>query len=64
MTYKFYVGRKYMFDNDFRSAENYLTYAFERCHRQCTANKRAILIFLIPVKMLLGHMPTQAVLQK
>lgn len=64
VTYKFYVGRKYMFDNDFKSAENYLTYAFEHCHRRCTANKRAILIYLIPVKMLLGHMPTQAILRK
>jgi hypothetical protein len=64
VTYKFYVGRKHMFDNDFRTAENYLTYAFEHCHRKCTGNKRAILIYLIPVKMLLGHMPTQAILRK
>ena len=34
-------------------AEKFLTYAFERCHKNCRANKRLILIYLIPVKMLL-----------
>lgn len=64
VTYKYYVGRKHMFDNDFRTAENYLSYAFEHCHRRTRGNKRSILIYLIPVKMLLGHMPTQAILKK
>ena len=64
MTYKYYVGRKHMFDNDFRSAERYLSYAFEHCHRDCAANKRSILIYLVPVKMLLGVMPKMEVLEK
>ena len=64
VTYKYYVGRKYMFDNDFKAAETYLSYAFERCHKESTANKRSILIYLIPVKMLLGTMPKRAVLEK
>lgn len=37
----------------FFSAEKFLTFAFERCHRSCRTNKRLILIYLIPVKMLL-----------
>ncbi len=53
-----------MFDNDFPAAERYLSFAFEHCHRECRSNKRSILIYLIPVKMILGHMPTQAVLEK
>lgn len=53
-----------MFDNDFRSAEKYLSYAFEHCHAGSKANKRSILVYLIPVKMLLGHMPTMHVLEK
>ena len=64
VTYKYYVGKKYMFDNDFKAAEEYLRYAFEHCHRESTANKRSILIYLIPVKMLLGHMPSQDLLVK
>ena len=34
-------------------AEKFLTFAFERCHKNCRTNKRLILIYLIPVKMLL-----------
>lgn len=64
VTYKYYVGRKSIFDSDFKSAEKYLSYAFERCHRNCRSNKRLILIYLIPVKMLLGHLPTSSLLHK
>ncbi len=78
------MGRKFMFDNDFRTAEQYLSYAFEHCHKDSRCmliqnplfrtnytafaylrrNKRSILIYLIPVKMLLGHMPKIPVLKK
>ncbi len=53
-----------MFDDNFKAAEEYLTYAFEHCHKSSTANKRSILTYLIPVKMLLGHMPSRAILEK
>lgn len=64
VTYKYYVGRKAMFDSDYKAAEGYLTFAFERCHKTSKKNKRMILIYLLPVKMLLGKMPKQEVLQK
>jgi len=64
VTYKYYVGRKYMFDNDLKEAEEYLRYSFEHCHRESLGNKRLILIYLIPVKMLLGQMPKQSLLKK
>jgi len=64
VTYKYYVGRKHMFDNNFKAAEEYLSYAFEKCHVLSKVNKRSILIYLIPVKMLLGHMPQQQLLKK
>ena len=64
VTYKYYVGRKNMFDSDFKAAEEYLSFAFEHCHKSSKVNKRQILTYLIPVKMLLGHMPTSGVLQK
>ena len=37
----------------FSSADEFLSFAFERCHKQCWRNKRLILTYLIPVKMLL-----------
>ncbi|XP_012678747.1 PCI domain-containing protein 2 [Clupea harengus] len=64
ITYKYYVGRKAMFDSDFKLAEAYLSFAFQHCHRSCQRNKRLILIYLLPVKMLLGHMPSPSLLQK
>uniref|UniRef100_A0A674I1Y6 PCI domain-containing protein 2 n=1 Tax=Terrapene triunguis TaxID=2587831 RepID=A0A674I1Y6_9SAUR len=64
VTFKYYVGRKAMFDSDFKQAEEYLSFAFEHCHRSSQKNKRMILIYLLPVKMLLGHMPTIQLLKK
>lgn len=53
-----------MFDSDYKSADEYLSFAFEHCHRQSIKNKRLILTYLVPVKMLLGFMPMQNVLEK
>ncbi|XP_043795736.1 PCI domain-containing protein 2 isoform X1 [Apis laboriosa] len=64
ITYKFFVGRKAMFDSDYKAADEYLTYAFEHCHKQCSKNKRLILTYLVPVKMLLGYMPKHNLLKK
>lgn len=64
VTYKFFVGRKAMFDNDYKSADEYLTFALQHCHKKSRKNKRLILTYLIPVKMLLGYMPKQSLLKK
>ncbi|CAG0892196.1 unnamed protein product [Darwinula stevensoni] len=64
ITYMYYVGRKAMFDSQFKEAEKYLDFAFLHCHQQCWKNKRLILIYLIPVKMLLGRLPKQSLLHK
>lgn len=64
ITYRYFVGRKAMFDSDYKSADEYLTFAFENCHKMSRKNKRLILIYLVPVKMLLGYMPTRSVLEK
>ncbi|KAK5649508.1 hypothetical protein RI129_000537 [Pyrocoelia pectoralis] len=64
ITYRYFVGRKAMFDSDYKAADEYLTYAFENCHRSSTKNKRLILIYLVPVKMLLGYIPSKQVLEK
>lgn len=64
ITYRYYVGRKAMFDSDYKAADEYLTYAFENCHKLSQRNKRLILIYLVPVKMLLGYIPSKQVLEK
>lgn len=45
-------------------AERALEYALRHCHRAALANKSRILYFLVPVKMLLGQLPSRAALQK
>ncbi|KAK4318719.1 hypothetical protein Pmani_010291 [Petrolisthes manimaculis] len=64
ITYKYYTGRKDMFDSDFKSADATLSFAFQRCHRRSRKNKRRILIYLIPVKMLRGYLPKTSLLER
>lgn len=64
ITYKYYTGRKDMFDSNFKAADETLTFAFTRSHRGSRKNKRRILLYLIPVKMLLGYMPRLQLLQR
>lgn len=64
VTYRFFVGKKAMFDSDYKLADEYLTYAFEHCHQASKKNKRTILIYLLPVKMQLGKMPSIKLLKR
>lgn len=64
ITYRYFVGRKAMFDSDYHAADEFLTFAFQNCHRRSFKNKKQILTYLVPVKMLLGFMPTKTVLYK
>jgi hypothetical protein len=64
VTYTFFVGRLSVFDDDYLKAEEMLTYALEHCHKAATHNKRVILSYLIPVRMLRGKLPAPALLEK
>ena len=54
VTYNYFLGMKTMFDSDYRQADELLSFSFRNCHPQSFRNKRLILTFLIPVKMLIG----------
>ncbi|EGT52063.1 hypothetical protein CAEBREN_31878 [Caenorhabditis brenneri] len=64
VAYNYFLGRKAMFDADLNLAEKSLLYAFRNCPAESMSNKRKILIYLIPVKMFLGHMPTASLLHQ
>merc|ERR550534_675443 len=64
VTYRFLVGKKAMFDSDYKLADEYLTYAFEHCHRKSKKNKKTILTYLLPVKMQRDKMPTLKLLKR
>lgn len=64
VTYRFFVGKKAMFDCEYKLADELLSYAFEHCMKDCKKNKRKTLIYLLPVKMLLGKMPSENLLRR
>lgn len=63
-TYKFYVGRQAMFENDYDTAASYFEYAFLNCPKSYIKNKKMILVYLVPVNMLRGRMPKEGLLLK
>lgn len=64
VTYNYYLGVKTLFDLRITEAENLLDFVFENCHPGSRKNMRLCLIFLIPIKMLLGRMPSRQLLEK
>lgn len=64
ITYRYFVGRKAMYDSDYKTSDEYLSFAFNYCPTKFLKNKRLILIYLVPVKMLLGHMPLKETMEK
>ena len=60
VTYRYYVGRLYMFEDQYELAETNLDYALTHCHKSALKNKKCILRYLLPVKMLRGRLPTPA----
>lgn len=42
ITYRYFVGRKAMFDSDYKAADEYLSYAFQNCHKRFPRNKRYV----------------------
>lgn len=64
VTYKYYLGRLQVFEEHYKEAEESLEYAFVHCDKNNTKNKRRILQFLVPVKLLRGKYPEDALLHK
>jgi len=63
VTYNFYVGRLAVFEDAYERAATHLEYAFENCHARSRKNVRLILQYLIPVKLILGVLPSERLLQ-
>ncbi|MEW5307163.1 MAG: hypothetical protein WDW38_002230 [Sanguina aurantia] len=61
-TFRYYTGRLAAYDEDFAKADAHLSFAYRLCHKDAKANQRRILKFLVPVKMLLGILPSDALL--
>ncbi len=64
VTYSYYHGRRSFFDGDLKSAATELTFAFDHCLATSTRNKRLFLIYLVPLKLLSGQVPSEELLMK
>jgi len=58
VTYRYYVGRLYMFEDQYDKAESNLEYAYRHCCKSALKNKKLILRYLIPVKLCCGRLPS------
>eukprot|EP00415_Alexandrium_ostenfeldii_P001461 UN1461 len=63
VTFYFYWGKHCVFDHNLRDADERLTWAFDHCPPKSKVNRRKILLYLVPCKLRLGVLPTQALLQ-
>lgn len=64
VTYRYYVGRLNMFEDQYDQAEKNFDFALRHCHKSANANKKRILNYLVPVKLLRGRLPTIKLLEK
>ncbi|XP_031384074.1 enhanced ethylene response protein 5 isoform X2 [Punica granatum] len=64
VTYMYYTGRLDVFNENFSAADHKLSYALTHCNPQSEANIRMILKYLIPVKLSIGILPQDCLLQK
>ncbi|KAG0167533.1 hypothetical protein DFQ30_005968 [Apophysomyces sp. BC1015] len=64
VTYRYYLGRYHLYQNRLKKAEEHLLFAFEKCPVQQWHNKRLILKYLIPCRILLGRFPNAVLLNK
>jgi len=62
VTFFFYWGKQCVFDQNLKDADEKLTWAFENCPAKSNANRRKILLYLVPCKLRLGVLPKQELL--
>ncbi|THU60096.1 hypothetical protein C4D60_Mb07t09030 [Musa balbisiana] len=64
VTYMYYTGRLEVYNENFLVADQKLTYALMHCSPRKETNKRMILKYLIPVKLSIGILPKQWLIEK
>ncbi|KZT29377.1 hypothetical protein NEOLEDRAFT_1128102 [Neolentinus lepideus HHB14362 ss-1] len=64
VTYRYYVGMLHFLDEDYAQAEQELTIAFYHCHTEAHNNQERILTYLIPLRILRGHLPSKELMER
>jgi hypothetical protein len=63
VTYHYFVGRIALYEDRYKDAETHLAYAARHCPVDYVRNRRRIWLFLIPVRLLRGRLPSARLLQ-
>ena len=64
VTYLYFVGRLAVASERYAEADEHLGEAYARCHRRALSNLRAILEYWVPVRLLLGQVPSEEALRR
>ncbi|KAK7696258.1 hypothetical protein QCA50_000911 [Cerrena zonata] len=64
VTYRYYLGMLSFLSEDFVKAEQEFTLAFYGCHVGAHRNQLRILTYLIPLRILRGHLPSKDLLDR
>ncbi|KAF8915400.1 hypothetical protein CPB85DRAFT_428049 [Mucidula mucida] len=64
VTYRYYIGMLKFLSEDYAKSEEELTLAFYQCHIEAHANQERILTYLIPLRMLKGHLPSDELMTR
>ncbi|KAG6850189.1 hypothetical protein H0H93_016617 [Arthromyces matolae] len=64
VTYRYYLGMISFLNEDYAKSEQELTLAFYNCHTKAHGNQQRILTYLIPLRILKGHLPSPELLQR
>ncbi|KAH9060931.1 hypothetical protein EDB87DRAFT_1683052 [Lactarius vividus] len=64
VTYRYYLGMLSFLNEDYAKSEQELTFSFYNCHLEARSNQERILTYLIPLRILRGHLPTTDLLKR
>ncbi|KAG2220962.1 hypothetical protein INT45_006495 [Circinella minor] len=64
VTHRYYLGRFSFYKQQLIVAENHFQFAFQHCPIHSWHNKRLILKFLIPTRIIMGKLPSMELLEK
>ncbi|KAK0190618.1 hypothetical protein F5146DRAFT_1137436 [Armillaria mellea] len=64
VTYRYYIGMLSFLNEDYAKSEEELTLAFYQCHTRAQSNQERILTYLLPLRILKGHLPSQELMDR
>ncbi|KAF9462068.1 hypothetical protein BDZ94DRAFT_1262346 [Collybia nuda] len=64
VTYRYYLGMLSFLNEEYSKAEQELTLAFYHCHIDSHSNQERILIYLLPLRILKGHLPSPELMNR